>query len=95
MNNDNVATVRNAYAVAERSEGMDCTSPSSKALTVLHPQTASFRHRARPLEIHGWRLFILKNNGDEVRQCIPDSCALVSRFFPRSIPSILLAGWYH
>ena len=40
-------------------------------------------------------LTIPKNNGDEARQYIPDSCALVCRFFLRSIPLILLGGWYH
>jgi hypothetical protein len=36
-----------------------------------------------------------KNNGDEARRCIRDSCALVCRFFPRSIPLTLLGGWYY
>ena len=84
-------------------------TPCSLAIFAQNPYEASWNRPTgvfgaaamtrpmQPLPLRlSWRIApIAKNNGDEARQCIPDSYALICRFFPRSILLILLGGCYH
>ena len=76
-------------------KGPRAAAPNEPVVHVFGAAAMTRPMQPLPLRL-SWRIApIAKNNGDEARQCIPDSYALICRFFPRSILLILLGGCYH